>query len=112
MRMIYDEWLKGAVLPARAELVLLDVLDPTGLYRAAGRAFVKFMNATEISNDDSANVRSILVAGRDANLKELELDIEKDRFAGIRVGGIPGVKVKVDAGAAANGKVRLKATYK
>lgn len=107
---------QGPVTPGDvAKSVLANALDPFGMYRAAGRAVMDFLNSTEVTNDDATNVRNILDAGKAAGLDELEIEFEKDRFAGLRAHvplGKPGMDVKVDMGGGANGKVRIKAKFK
>lgn len=97
-----------------AKAAVANVLDPFGMYRAAGRAVMGFLNSSEITHDDAENIGRILAKGRDAGLDEMEVEIDKSRFIGLKA-AIP-VDAKtvltVDAGGGANGKVRIKAKYK
>ena len=120
MLVVYEEMLakaqRGEKLTVAdvAKGVLANALDPFGMYRAAGRAVMVFLSSSEVTNDDAENIGRILAKGRDAGLDEMEVEIDKVRFVGLKA-AIPvdaGTVVTIEAGGSAHGKVRIKAKYK
>lgn len=98
-----------------AKAVALNALDPFGIYRAAGAGIMKYLDRSSLTDDDASNLQQILKAGQDAGCDELEIEMDKDRFLGLK-GQLSepnsGINAKIEAGASGKAKYKIKAKYK
>jgi len=93
----------------------LNALDPFGIYRAAGNGIMKFLDRSSLTDDDASNLQQILKAGQEAGCDELEIEMDKDRFLGLK-GQLSepnsGIDATIEAGASGKAKYKIKAKYK